>query len=815
MDEATMDRSENADGEDSAGHYMPLLLLFFLASGCAALIYEVVWFQLLRLVVGASAISLAIVLTSYMGGMCLGSLAFPRWVSPQHPPLRVYAYLEAAIAAFGLALLGLLPIVGKIYFAIVGHGALSIALRAFVCLLCLLPPTMLMGATLPAIARCLSTTRSGISRIGLLYMANLAGGVAGCLLAGFYLLRLYDGIVATLFAVSLNVAVAATALWFSSRAGFRATDVSKLTLPSLIDHRTAYLVIALSGLTALGAQVVWTRVLGLILGGTVFSFTIILAIFLTGLGIGSSVGSIVARYVRSPLVGLGWCQLALVAAIPLAAHMVTSELPYWQLNPEFASSVFQRFTHDLVRCAVAILPATALWGASFPLALAAVARKGQEPGHLAGGINAANTIGAIAGALVFGVAMIPMVGSSISQQILAGLSGCAALLIFGTHNAAGMREERGIVRAVAATALIAAFVLLAIQVVPPVSGVVIANGRHAHKLDLVLEKILFAGEGRTSSIAVIDSPSNGSRSIHVGGKVMASTISEDMRLQRMMGHLPALLHPNPKTALVVGFGAGVTAGALLLHPEIERVVICEIEPLMLEVGGKFFASENYDVVDDPRVEVIYDDARHFIATTEEKFDIITSDPFDPWMDGAAVLYTVEYYELAKTHLRAGGIAAQWVPLYETDQPSIKSVLASFMQVFPLGTVWSTHIPRNGGFDLMTVGSVEAMEIDVDQFASRIERNPRLAQSLRDVDLGYLITLLATYFARGPDLEEWLEDAEINRDRSLRLQYFAGFSVETYKLPEIYRLMAPYRHYPEDLLIASPEIRQRVEARWSQ
>ena len=809
-----MDQSENSGDETTSGHLMPLLLLFFVASGCAALIYEVVWFYLLRLVVGASAISLAIVLTSYMGGMCLGSLAFPRWVSPHHPPLRVYAYLEAAIAAFGIVLLGLLPIVGKIYFAVVGHGPLSVALRAFICLLCLLPPTMLMGATLPAIARCLNTTRSGMSRLGLLYMANLTGGVAGCLLAGFYLLRLYDGIVATLFAVSLNAAVAAAAWRISSRADLRATDVSKPTLPSWIEHRTVYLVIAWSGLTALGAQVVWTRVLGLILGGTVFSFTIILAIFLAGLGIGSSVGSIVARYIRSPLDGLGWCQLALVAAIPMAAHMITSELPFWQMNPEYASSVFQRFTHDLVRCAVAILPATALWGASFPLALAAVAGKGQEPGHLAGGINAANTIGAIAGALVFGLAMIPMVGTSISQQILAGLSGCAALVIFGTHNSAGMREKRGIQRAAVATAVIGGFALLAIQAVPPVSGVVIANGRHAHRLDLVLEKILFAGEGRTSSVAVIDSPSNGSRTIHVGGKVMASTVPEDMRLQRMMGHLPALLHPNPKTALVVGFGAGVTAGSLLLHPEIERVVICEIEPLMPEVGGKYFASANYDVVDDPRVEVIYDDARHYIATTEEKFDIITSDPLDPWMDGASVLYTVEHYDLVKAHLRAGGIAAQWVPLYETDEPSMKSMLASFMRVFPLGTVWSTHIPRNGGFDLMMAGSPDAMKVDVDQMAARIEQNPRIAQSLADVDLGYLITLLATYFARGPDLEEWLEDAQINRDRSLRLQYFAGFSVETYELLEIYRMMVPYRRYPEDLLITSPRIREQVEALWS-
>ena len=642
-----MDQSESSGEGAPFRRYLPLFLLFFLASGCAALIYEVVWFHLLRLVIGASAVSLAIVLTSYMGGMCLGSLAFPRWVSPDRPPLRVYAYLEAAIAAFGIALLVLLPLIGKLYLAIVGHGALGLILRAVVCLLCLLPPTILMGATLPAIARCLDTTRSGMSQLGLLYMANLARGVFGCLLAGFYLLRLYDGTVATLFAVSLNAGVAAVALSISSRDRFLTADTSKLAIPSLADHRIVYLVIALSGLTALGAQVIWTRLLGLILGGTVFSFTIILAIFLTGLGIGSSVGSLVARHVSSPRAALGWCQLALVAAIPLAAHMITAELPFWKLNPDFADSLFLTFSHDLVRSAVAILPATGFWGASFPLALAAAAGKGQESGHLAGSVNAANTIGAIAGALLFGLVMVPAFGSSVSQQVLALASGGSALLLFGAQRGLGARSESGMLRVPAVAALIAAFAILMIQLVPPVSGRVIALGRRAHDSKVAPESILFAGEGRTSSVAVVDYPSINARTIHVGGKVMASTIPEDMRLQRMMGHLPALMHPNPKTALVIGFGAGVSAGSFVVHPEIERIVICDFEPLMPKIGGKYFAAENYNVVDDPRVEVVLDDARHFIATTREQFDIITSDPLDPWMDGAAVLYTVEFYEFAR------------------------------------------------------------------------------------------------------------------------------------------------------------------------
>ncbi|MBW2493376.1 MAG: SAM-dependent methyltransferase, partial [Deltaproteobacteria bacterium] len=430
-------------------------------------------------------------------------------------------------------------------------------------------------------------------------------------------------------------------------------------------------------------------------------------------------------------------------------------------------------------------------------------------------INAANTIGAIAGALLFGLVMVPAFGSSVSQQVLAVLAGGSALLLLGAPRGVGSRGAIELPRAIAATALIAALAILMIQLVPPVSGRVIAVGRRAYDSAIVLESILFAGEGRTSSVAVVDYPSTNSRSIHVGGKVMASTVAEDMRLQRMMGHLPVLMHPNPKTALVIGFGAGVTAGSLVVHPEIERIVICDFEPLMPEIGGRYFAKENYNVIDDPRVEVVVDDARHYIATTREKFDIITSDPLDPWMDGAAVLYTVEFYEYARERLNPGGIVAQWLPLYETDGPSMKSELASFLEVFPDGTVWSSHIPRNGGNDLVMMGSDGPMQVEVDRMASRIRQNPRLAQSLEDVDLGYLITLLATYFGRGSELANWLADAQINRERSLRLQYLAGFSLDVYEEREIYRAMAAHRRYPADILVASPEIEAQVRERWSQ
>jgi len=318
----------------------------------------------------------------------------------------------------------------------------------------------------------------------------------------------------------------------------------------------------------------------------------------------------------------------------------------------------------------------------------------------------------------------------------------------------------------------------------------------------------------SSSIAVTDTASHDMLSLHINGKSVASTGKVDMRIERMTGHLPALIHPSPRTALVVGFGAGVTAGSLVLYPEIERIVICEIEPLVVDVASEYFASANYRVLEDPRVEVIYDDARHYIATTREKFDIVTSDPIHPWMDGAAALFSVEYYELAKRRLNPGGVVAQWVPLYETDEASVKSEIASFMEAFPDGILWSSHIPRNDGNDLLMVGQVGPIKIDVGRLAARIDANPRVAQSLAEVDLGYLVTLLAAYIGRGPELGAWLEGAEINREHSLRLQYLAGMAVGGHVTQQIYGSIARYRRYPEEIFLAPREIRDRVLSRWS-
>ena len=574
---------------------LPVLLVLFVGSGCAALIYEVVWFELLRQVIGASSVSLAIVLTSYMGGLFLGSWGFPRWISRSHHPLKVYAVLELGIGVIGLALLVALPLVRLVYLSAVGYGPAGILLRALVCLLFLLPPTILMGATLPAVARWMTVTRVGISRIGFLYTANIIGAVFGTLLAGFYLLPVHDMFVASVVAAAVNLSVALVALALARRAPDTQPGESVLeemgpARDVAVDRRLVHVVIGISGLTALGAQVVWTRLMSLLFGASVYTFTIILAVFLLGLSIGSSVGAYLTRRTARPDVGLAWSQFGLVLAIPFCGYMIVEVLPFWVLDREVYGQLVPRFAYDLWRAVVALLPATVLWGVSFPLALAAAGRGKEEPGRLVGGIYAANTLGAIIGAMVFGMALIPWIGTERCQQLLTLLSGVAAIVLLAVALRRAGRGAAVVARRVTAIGLaVLGLSGWIVTTATPIDPGLIAYGPELEKWSRPRE-YEFASEGRISSVAVSRWSEFGFHYFHVGGKVVASNLPTDMRLQQMLGQLPGLFHPNPKSVLIVGFGAGVTAGSLVRFPGIERIVICEIEPLVLAQLGSISRS---------------------------------------------------------------------------------------------------------------------------------------------------------------------------------------------------------------------------------
>jgi spermidine synthase len=276
-----------------------------------------------------------------------------------------------------------------------------------------------------------------------------------------------------------------------------------------------------------------------------------------------------------------------------------------------------------------------------------------------------------------------------------------------------------------------------------------------------------------------------------------------MRLERMMGHIPALLHPKPQTVLTVGFGAGVTAGSFVPYPEVQSLVICELEPLIPPASTQYFSPENYSVKNDPRTRIVYDDARHFIFTTNQTFDVITTDPIHPWVKGTSTLYSKEYYELVKAHLKPGGVVAQWLPIYDSDPATVKSELATFFDVFPSGTVWSNNTQKEGGYDLVLIGG-NAGSIDVDSIQDRLDR-PEYSKVLASIsDVGYrsAAEILATYAGRASDLKPYFADAEINNDMNLRLQYLAGLGVNSMAFQKVFAEVSKYRKFPDDLFHGS-------------
>jgi len=789
-----------------------LLLALLGGSGCSALIYEIVWLELLQLVIGASGVSLAVLLGTFMGGMCLGSLALPRVFHPRTHPLRVYALLEAVAGLLGLAALAAVPLVGGLYIAAIGRGLPGFVLRGAVASFCLLPPTMVMGATLPAVGRWVGTRD-----IGFLYGGNIIGGVVGSLLASFYLLRVHDLRTATFVAAGINFIVAAISLLLArnhpelAALKIRAASAGPEQSEALPPRRRAadipvYLAIAISGMAALGAEVVWTRMLALMIGATVYAFSLILAVFLFGLGIGSTAGSLVARRTRDARLALALCQVFVAAAIAWTASLMGRSMPFWTTNATVATDAPVMFARNLMQCAYALLPAAGLWGACFPLAVAALTTprgagaRATDAARIVGATYSANTLGGIVGAVAFSTIVIPALGSGHAQRLLIALSGAAAMAVWPR------REPAHVPRAAIASAAMAFVLCFTIPEVPPL---LVAFGRAVRVVGS--PAVLYVGEGVTSSVAVSEVDS-GARSFSVSGRVEASSEPEDMRVERMLAYLPALLHPKPRSVLVVGFGAGVTAGSFVPDPNVERIVICEIEPLIPQRVAPYFEEQNHAVLSDPRVHLVIDDARHYILTTSEKFDIITSDPIHPWVKGSATLYTREYFDLLREHLNPGGVVAQWVPLYESHVHVVKSEIATFFSVFGNSAMWGN--PKHGvGYDVVLTGTAAPASIELDGIEQRLEHPDYagVAGSLGDVGFWSAADLLATYAGARADLEPWLADAEINRDQTLRLQYLAGFGLNALEGGQIYDEILSRRLFPGPLFHGSAAAKERLSA----
>jgi spermidine synthase len=495
-----------------------------------------------------------------------------------------------------------------------------------------------------------------------------------------------------------------------------------------------------------------------------------------------------------------------------------TSLPYWPAVSSISTNIWTIFRVDVLRAMWAVLPAPIFWGASVPLAIAAAtaapdddpaahaagldddpAGVNHDPAQLVSGVYAANTIGAIAGALTTSLLLVASIGSQHTQQLMIAMAACAALLA-------------SVDRILPIVALVVAALLT--TTVPPLPGVLVAYGRNAAAWAGHAGEIFYVGEGMNSSVAVSRS-ADGVLNYHNAGKIQASSQPQDMRLQRMLGHLTTLVPANPKSVLVIGCGAGVTAGAVSVNPRVERVTIAEIEPLVPAAAAAHFSGPNADVIRNPKTRVRIDDARHVLLTTSERFDAITSDPLDPWVKGAAMLYTKEFFELARRRLNPGGVVTLFVQLYESSPETVKSEVATFFDVFPNGIVWGNTFNGQAD-DLVLMGSVEPLSLDLEwmEWGWRQPEYAAVRRSLGEINIHSVIDLLGNYAGRAPDLAPWLKSAAITHDRDLRLQYLAGLGLNLHVGRSIYAEMLRYRRFPADLFTGSEQrlwdLRQAIE-----
>lgn len=823
----------------STARFLAYGLFFF--SGATALVYQVTWLRSLSLIFGASFQATSIVLASFMGGLALGGFFAGRLSERLRRPLAAYGVLEIAIALFAVLLPGLLHGVDNFYVSAAHDaGGVTPALNAmrFVCAFgVLVLPTIFMGATLPVLIRFMVHAHGELgTRLSLLYGINTLGAAAGAMIAGFLLLPQLGASATQTVAVTANLVIGALAIGIDLIAKNRVSDHgAEPTEPEVVIEarelgtlplRLAFIGTAVSGFTALSLEVMWTRAISTIIGSTTYSFTIMLAAFLVGIWLGSWVhASFPLRKINESL-QFGGALLAIGVTSFVSTQLIprVPKLVVWLNLVIYQDTEQIRFGTSLITAFAIMLVPSIFMGIAFPLASQARARLARNFGESVGDTLGLNTLGSILGSLSAGFVLIPMLGLQGGMLFASCLAiGYAAIVLVAGLSA---RSERRPILLLVTTAVALVLVIGGPVVAPRWNldqlatfwhdrlGIYSDSGAKAGKAK-PRAKLIFYREGHSSTVAVVDgipkqgkdkaTPMKGTRAIVVNGKIVASDSPPDMAHQLLLGHVPVLLHPNPKSALVIGYGAGVTLGAVSVHRDIEELILVDIEPAVLE-SGSLFRHVNDDVLNDPRLEIIVQDGRNFIKTTTRKFDVITADPVHPWAAGSSYLYTTNYYGLASDHLNEGGIMCQWVPLVALTVENIKSIIASFAENFEYVSVWNTYA------DLILIGSNSPFELSMKRLAERIAE-PDVERQLTWINLGEPMKFMARLTLETNGVRIFTEDAIINTDDNLYLEFSSPLAIG--KSCTIHNLCGMSAWYPPRLAMVktwSPLFDSASEAR---
>lgn len=802
--------------EDQFRNQVICSILFFF-SGFAALIYELLWVRKFGLIFGNTTHAAAAVFSAYMAGMALGAAFFGRRASRAQRPIAWYGWLQILIGLYALALPLLLHALREVYRLAYQHVGPSLhfphILRFGLGFLILLLPTACMGGTLPALAQGLlrQTDRFGAG-IGLLYGLNTLGATMGVLATGFVLIEKLGLQTTNILAVAITLAAGLIALMLREP-----SPEIAVAAPPLPDHANKVhaaglwilIAVAIAGTLALALEIVWFRTLVLIFGSTTYSVSTMLAVFLVGIGLGSVLLGWVADRTRYPAAGFAAAQ-SLIGLYTLYSLRWFNALPFWMLGflqrhgVSYGAMMVARFAI----AATFLLPPTLLMGAAFAFAARAFRHEARAPAAATGRVSAWNTVGAAFGSLIGGLVLLPRFGM---ENSLIMLGGGAVLLGLG---AVLFSRLRGWLAAALAL-LPLALGLGAIATHPGWSRKLMAagpyftpwqylDGPNVTLLDHIRSsELLYYREGIIANVSVIRSDDQ-KLYFSSDGKVEADTSPRSLALQRMMGHLPLLFHPNPQRVLNIGLGAGTTFGALSCYPLLHCEVV-EIEPAVLDVA-RFFARWNHDVMNRTNIVITIGDGRNHLFCTTNFYDVITSDPFEPVYTGANNLYTVDHFRQARARLSPGGIMCQYLPLYELSPEDFSMIVRSFTSVFPDSVMFYT------GDDTIMLGFRDGVRLNAEWLRLRFEI-PAVKESLAEIGIGSPEILLAMFVADLRRPAGLFGSGPLNTDTHPYVEFYAPRHALRYTNPEnIMAVLEAFSPVPEEwTALFSAEEQSRISA----
>jgi spermidine synthase len=730
-------------------------ILFF--SGLAALLYQVLWIRQLSLVVGVEVYSITIAVSAFFAGLAAGSALLGRLADRWPRPLVLYALLETGVALAGVAATIALAHAAAPFVAIQAHlGWLAWALP----FLLVGTPAFLMGGTLPVAVRSQVRGATSVAKVGgWVYAANTAGGIAGALLSSFALLP-WLGVRGTALAAAVfNLAAAGLALLLDHRSGarFEKTTERDHLAAAPIRSRTALVLYAMAGGIALGYEVVWSQAMAQFLSTRVFAFSVVLATYLAGLAIGS------ALYVRfSNRVRDTWGVFGLlIAAAGLVALLEIAGLNLWQLRFQIdAGNLALSITgSEFVRMCASFLVAafgvvfvpTVLLGAAFPIALRLTAGP-DRTGRDVGAVLAVNTAGGIAGTLLTGFLLVPTLGLVRTLSVLA--IAAATIGVLAVLLGSGVR--RG-----------AQWIVCVLGLTAVVVGMLTPSDRLARLLLATRGggSLIFYQESRGATVAVAEQRSgdNVFRRLYIQGVSNSGDAMPSLRYMRLQAMLPLIIHRGePKSALVIGFGTGITAGAVLHYPQLQRRVCIELLPSVVSAGELF--PENYGAGHDSRMEIRIRDGRQELLRSRERYDLITLEPPPPSAEGIVNLYSTEFYKLASRRLEPNGLFAQWLPISTQNDEDTRSLVRSFLDVFPYATLWTTEL-----HEMLLIGSYSPIEIDAKQLTDRYTQSG-VSTALQAVGISSPAALLATWVTGKEGLERYANHLRPVTDDQPRIEY---------------------------------------------